>query len=128
MELYIGKEIWLKPTYYGAQIGYKTTTGVVSKIGRKYVDIVYGDKWAKKLRFDMTDNLREKNDYNTMWVVYESEQAILDEIEHAELESKCSKFFKDWSHKKLSTSQYRRIVQILEETETTANFNESMGR
>lgn len=127
MDLYIGKEVWLRPTYHGAQIGYRLTSGVVSKIGRKYVEIAYGDRWTKTLKFDMTDNLREKNDYNTMWVVYESKQAILDEIEHDELKNKCSKFFKDWSHKELTTNQYRRIVQILEETETTANFNELMG-
>lgn len=126
--IHIGKEVWLRPTYYGVQFGYKThIPGVISKVGRKYIEVKYGNNFNRSAKFDMTDNLREKNDYHTTWVLYWNEQDILDEIEHSELKSKCERFFKDWSRKLLTTDQYRRIAKIIDESPIETAFNKAMN-
>ncbi|QUH21753.1 beta barrel domain-containing protein [Alkaliphilus sp. B6464] len=106
MEIKIGLKVWLKPT--GNIRGYRIKEGEVTKIGRKYFYI--GDE-----KFDIKTLKNVNQDCNSAWIIYPSEQAILDEKEKAELLDKFFKLF-HWrgDGKKLSLNQLREMARMAE--------------
>lgn len=125
MNLYVGKEVWLKPTVHARNHHSTHVPGVVSKVGRRYVEVKYGDKWQFKAVFDKMSDLRQRTDYLIMWVLYETEQEILDEQEYYFYKDACESFFRNWENR-LTCDQYRRILSIINESEIDIKFRKAL--
>ena len=125
MNLYVGKEVWLKPTAHARRHQGSHVPGVVSKVGRRYVEVKYGDKWQFKAVFDKMFDLRQRTDYLVTWVLYETEQEILDEQEYNFYKDACDSFFRNWENR-LTCDQYRRILSIINESETDIKFKKAL--
>ena len=86
MEIKVGLEIFLRPTGNLIRRGLKVKRGKVTKIGRKYF---YVDD--EKFGIETMKNIND--DCNSAWIIYFSEQEIIDEEEKKRLWNEFCKMF-----------------------------------
>ena len=107
MELEIGKMVYLKPMGNQARYSKEIEEAKVSKIGRKYFQIVGNDR----SRFSIEEMLHDGGQYSPQWQVYFSKKEIEDEIRCSELNKKISDIF-HFGNSELTLKQLEEIDLI----------------
>lgn len=106
MKIELGLKVFLRPTGNIARYDKNIKTGEITKIGRKYFYV-----GVEKFELETLRNINM--DCNSAWVLYFSEQEILDEKEKNELSEKFHKLF-HWTgnYNKLTLEQLKEMASI----------------
>ena len=78
----VGQRVYLLD--YLKRSNLKIRTGCVESIGTKYITVKID--WGTT-KFDLTNALKEKTEYTAQYILYPSNEAAIDAIEHDELMS-----------------------------------------
>lgn len=85
----------------------------VTKVGRKYFTVTYGEKpYETEVEFHL-DTRRHRTEYTDAYTLYESEQAWVDEIEKSKLAREISNVFRYIGYKSFTVSQLREVCKVL---------------
>jgi len=112
----IGDKVYLKPTDRNSRRGKEVQEYIISKIGRKYLEVVQqlGDTFS--IKFDMEKEYQQVSNYSADWELYFSKQEILDEQESIRLSDDIRKEIGNYGFPKdLSLDQLKRIKAIIDE-------------
>lgn len=116
----VGQKVWVRLT--GNASRGKSGNDLIEEwevvsVGRKYVKakkVGYSHSW--EIEFEKrgySERFVQKTNTCVGYVIYESKQAILDEFEKSNLESKIYDFFKSYGNKNISIEQLREISKII---------------
>lgn len=85
----------------------------VTKVGRKYFTVTYGEKpYETEVEFHL-DTRRQRTEYSQGYTLYESEQEWADEIEKSKLAREISNVFRYIGYKSFTVSQLREVCKVL---------------
>lgn len=85
----------------------------VTKVGRKYFTVTYGEKpYETEVEFHL-DTRRQRTEYSDAYALYESEQEWADEIEKSKLAYLIELAIKYGGHKRYTITQLREVVKVL---------------
>ena len=113
-DIKIGDKVWIKPTDRRRNGNKEPQENIVTKIGRKYLEVNkegYSDVFA--IKFDMTNDMRQATNDSPDYELYFSKQEILDEQEYNSLLEGIRRVFGQYGKCKLSLEQLRQIDQII---------------
>ena len=116
----VGQKVWVRLT--GNASRGKNGNDLIEEwevvsVGRKYVKakkVGYSHSW--EIEFEKrgySERFVQKTNTCVDYVIYESKQAILDELEASNLERKIYDFFKNYGNKNISLEQLREISKII---------------
>lgn len=108
----IGQEIFIETTGNAARdVGSRIIETTISKVGRKYFEV----EKIQRVRF-FIDTMRQDTNYSQSYIAYNTRLEIEEKNELCKLKEKLRKCFDGWGNKKLTLDQYRRVSNIVDET------------
>ncbi len=110
--LKVGQIVYCKPGVNKSKYNPDIMEGVISKVGRKYIEVKIGQNCRAYIFHK--DTLKQVTDYTPDYYLYFDKQEILDERERNKLEREILKVFSEQNPSiKLTLEQLREIRNII---------------
>ena len=107
-----GQKVFIKTTGNAARYrGSEIIPGEVITVGRKYVTVRFG---YSSIKFNSEEEYKQESKYSAEYILYETEQEILDENEVDNLSARLRKAFSYYGKAPYTLEQLRAIAKIIE--------------